>query len=113
MNFPVASWWLAMDARRKVLAGVAIVATLLAGIYAVAATTATSIAGGFTTTQSESYSRSVAFEAETTRVSAERAAALEKCALGTRRESRICRATARADEERAVFRSAYPRGTKP
>jgi hypothetical protein len=113
MSFPMASWWLAMDARRKVLAGVAIAATLLAGIYAVAATTATSIAGQFTTTQSESHSRSVAFEAETMRVSAERASALEKCDRGTRRERRLCRATARADEERAVFRSAYPRGPKP
>ncbi len=113
MNFPMASWWVAMDARRKVLAGVAIAATLLAGIYAVAATTATSIAGGFSTTQSENYSRSVAFEAETMRVSAERAAALEKCDLGTRKERRICRAVARADEELAVFRSAYPRVAKP
>jgi hypothetical protein len=113
MSFSVASWWLAMDAQHKAMAGVAIAATVLTGIYAVAATTATSIAGRFSTTQSESYSRSVAFEAETMRVSAERAAALEKCALGARRERRTCRAAARAEEERAVFRSAYPRGTKP
>ena len=113
MSFPIAPWWVAMNVRQKAAARVAIAATVLAGIYALAATTATSIAGGFTTTQSESYSRSVAFEAETMRVSAERAAALEKCDLGTRRERRNCRAAARADEERAVFRSAYPQGPKP
>jgi hypothetical protein len=113
MRFPLAPWWVATQARHKALAGVAIAVTLVAGIYAVAATTATNIAGGFTTTQSESHSRNVAFEAETMRVSAERAVALEKCDLGTRRERRLCRAAARADEERAVFRRAYPRVPKP
>jgi len=113
MSFPTAPWWVAMDARHKAVAGVAIVASVLAGIYAVAATTATSIAGGFTTTQSESHSRNVAFEVETMRVSAERAVALEKCGLGTRRERRLCRAAARADEERALFRSAYRPPSKP
>lgn len=113
MSLPTAPWWTTMDTRHKAVAGVAIAASVLAGIYVVAATAATSIAGGFTTTQSESHSRSVAFEAETMRVSAERASALEKCDLGTRRQRRLCRATARADEERAVFRSAYPRGPKP
>lgn len=109
MSSPFAPWWMAMDARRKAAAGVAIAAAVLAGIYAIAATTATSIAGGFTTTQSESYSRSVAFEAETMRLSAERAAALEKCGPGTRRERRLCRAAARLDHERTVLRSAYQR----
>lgn len=109
MSFPVASWWVAMDARHKAMAGVAIAATVLTGIYAVAATTATSIAGRFTTTQSESYSRSVAFEAETMRVSAERAAAMEKCHQGGRKEGMRCRAAVRADEERVVLRSAFRR----
>lgn len=113
MSFAIAPWWMAMDARRRAVAGVAIAATVLAGIYAVAATAAASLAGGFTTSQSESHSRSVAFEAETMRVSAERAVALEKCEIGTRRERRLCRATVRADEERAIFRSAYRRDSKP
>lgn len=113
MNVPAARWWVAMDARRKALAGVAIAVAALAGIYAVAASTATNIAGRFSTTQSDSHSRNAAFESETMRVAAERAAAREKCDLGARKERRLCRAAVRVDEERAVFRSAYRRDPKP
>lgn len=98
-----------MDARQKSLAAAAVAAAVLAGIYGVAATTATSVAGGFSTAHSDSHSRRVAFEAETMRVSAERTAALEKCHEVSRKERIRCRAAVRADEERAVFRSAFLR----
>jgi hypothetical protein len=98
-----------MDAGERTVAAAAIAAAVLASIYGVAATTATSVAGGFSTAQSDSRSRRVAFEAETTRVSAERMAALEKCHEGNRKERVRCRAAVRADEERAVLRSAYQR----
>lgn len=101
--------WTAMDARRKTLAAAAVAVAILAGIYGVAATTASSVAAGFSTAQSDDHSRRVAFEAETMRVSAERAAALEKCHQGNRKERMRCRATVRAIEERAVLRSAFRR----
>ena len=113
MNAVRSPWWAAPDSRRKALVAVAVAATVLAGVYAVAATTATSMAGGFTTAQSENHSRRVEFEAETMRVSAERAAAREKCDRGTRKERLVCRAAALADEESAIFRSAYRREAKP
>ena len=105
----MAGRWTAMAARQKILAAAAVAIAMLAGIYGVAAITATSVAAGFSTAHSESHSRSVAFEAETTRVSAGRAAALEKCHQGNRKERSRCRAAVRADEERAVLRSAYQR----
>ncbi len=101
--------WTAMDARQRTLAAAAVAVAILAGIYGVAATTASSVAGGFSTAQSDDHSRRVAFEAETMRVSAERAEALEKCHQGNRKERDRCRATVRAIEERAVLRSAFRR----
>lgn len=105
----MAGRWAAMDARRKTVAAAVIAAAVLAAIYGVATVTATSVAGGFSTAQSDNHSRSVAFEAETMRVSAERAAALEKCQQGSRRERIRCRIAVRADEERAVLRSTRQR----
>lgn len=98
-----------MDARQKSLAAAAVAVAILAGIYGVAATTASSVAGGFSTAHSDSHSQRVAFEAETMRVSAERAAAMEKCHQGGRKERTRCRAAVRADEERVVLRSALRR----
>lgn len=101
--------WTAMNARQKSLAAAAVAVAILAGIYGVAATTASSVAGGFSTAHSDSHSRRVAFEAETMRVAAEREAALEKCHQGSRKERVRCRAAVRVDEERVVLRSAYLR----
>ncbi len=98
-----------MDAGQKSLAGAAIAVAILAGIYGVAATTASSVAGGFSTAHSDSHSRQVLFEAETMRASAARAAALEKCLQGSRKERMRCRAAVRADEERVVLRNAFRR----
>lgn len=98
---------------KQVLAGASIAVAVLAGIYAVAATTASSIAGSFDTTHSESHSRRIAFQSEVTRTSAGRAAALQKCDQGTRRERSLCKASVRVDEERIVLRSLYPRAPKP
>lgn len=98
-----------MEAWQKVLAAAGVAAVLLAGMYGAAMATATSVAAGFSTAQSDSHSRSVAFEAETMRVSAERAAALEKCHQAKRKERLRCRAAVHADEERAIYRSAYRR----
>lgn len=113
MNFPPFPWRAAPDAGRKVAAGAAIAAAVFAGIYAVASATATSLAEGFSGTQSESHSRNVAFEAETMRIAAERAAASERCDAGTRRQKFACRAAARMDVERALLRSAYGSNAKP
>lgn len=109
MSPALARRWTAMDARRKSLAAAAIAVAILAGIYGVAATTASTAAGGFSTAHSDSHSRRVAFEAETMRVAAEREAALEKCHQGNRKERIRCRAAVRVDEERVVLRSAFRR----
>ena len=98
-----------MEAGQKTLVAAAVAAAVLAGVYGIASATATSVAGGFSTAQSDSHASRVAFEAEMTRVAAERAAALEKCHQGNRKERTRCRAAVRSDEERAVLRSAYQR----
>ena len=105
----MAGRWTAMNARQKTLAAAAVAVAIFAGIYGVAATTASSVAGGFSTAHSDSHSRRVAFEDETMRASAERAAAMEKCHRGSRKERTRCRAAVRADEERVVLRSAFQR----
>ena len=98
---------------RKALAGAAIAAVVLGGIYAIAATTATSMASSFATTQTTSHSRSVEFESETMRASAERSAARDKCSQGTRKDRFICDAAVRAREERAVLRSIHQGNSTP
>lgn len=113
MSFPSFPWHAAPDARRKAAAGAVIVAAVLAGIYTVASATATSLAGGFSATQSETHSRNVAFEAETMRIAAERAAASERCDAGTRRQKFVCRAAARMEVERTLLRSAYGSNARP
>ena len=82
-----------------------VVFVVVPGIYAVASTTATSMAASFGTTETEGRSNRVAFEAETMRLSAERTSAYEKCDQGTRKARARCKAAVRVDEERAVFRS--------
>lgn len=85
------------------MAAVALV--VVPGIYAVASTTATSMAASFGTAQAASRSNLVAFEAETMRISAERTSAYERCDQGTRKARARCKAKVRVEEERAVFRS--------
>ncbi len=82
----------------------AVAFVIVPGIYAVAATTATSMAASFGTTQAASHSNRVAFEAETMRLSAERSTAYERCDQGARKARARCKAAVRVEEERAVFR---------
>lgn len=87
------------------IAMAAVAFIVVPGMYALASTTATSIAASFSTTHAASHSNRVAFEAETMRVSAERTSAYERCDQGTRKARARCKAVVRVDEERAVFRS--------
>jgi len=86
----------------KLLAGLLIAVAAMAGIYAVAATSATTIAASFTTTETSSHSRSVEFATAVKRRLAEHRAARAKCALITGTEKKVCIAEARAEERRAV-----------
>jgi hypothetical protein len=91
----------------KLLAGVSIMAAALGGMYAIAATTAASMAGGFATEESSSHTRNVAFSTEVQRVSTEHKAARAKCELASGKERKVCNARARVEEIRA-FRGANP-----
>ena len=89
----------------QVLAGVLIMGATLGGMYALAATTAASMAGGFATQEASSQTRNVAFSTEVNRISSEHKAARAQCELASKTERKICNARARLEEVRA-FRSA-------
>ncbi len=113
MSFPPARWRLAMDDHRQAATAVLIATGVLAGIYALSASTAMIFAGRSGAEPSDGGSRGVALQAEAMRLPAEREAALKKCDLGSRIERRVCRVLVRAKEERDALRGAYAPDTEP
>ena len=89
----------------KLIAGVLIGLATMAGLYAVAATTASALAASFITAETTHYSRTLAFETEVKRISAEHKAARAKCKVFTGAKRNRCNSEARVQEQRA-FRSA-------
>ena len=80
---------------QKLLAGSLIAAATLAGIYAVAATAATTLADSFTTEESTRHTRSVEFETAVKRAWAEHKAARAKCGPFTGAKRKTCYAEAK------------------
>ena len=80
----------------KLLGGLAMIAAALAGVYAVATTTATSMAAVFSTGEAASHAQSAEFAATLKRDSAVHHEARAKCALLPRVKKNVCNAEADA-----------------
>jgi len=77
------------------------VATAMVGIYAIAETTAATMAATFVTDEASRHTQSVEFEGAAKRISAEHAAARAKCKPLTGTQKAACNAELRAQERRA------------
>ena len=86
--------------------GVLIAIAMIAGMYALAATTASSVAATFNATETTSRTRNVEFATGIKRVTAEHKAARATCAPLAGKPKRVCESEARAKENRA-FRTAF------
>lgn len=85
----------------KLFAGLLIVAAVMVGIYAAAATTATAMAAGFTTAETTSHTRIVEFAAAVRQASTEHKAARARCEFLSGAGKDICNAGAKAEQKRA------------
>ena len=90
----------------KMVSGALIAIATIAGMYAVAATTANSVAATFITTETTSRTRNVDFATGIKRVAAEHKAARAKCALLAAKPKRACESEARA-KEKLAFKTAF------
>lgn len=89
----------------KVSAGLLFAAAAMAGIYALAATTATTAAAGFVDTERSSRARIVEFAFSVKQAAADYRTAQERCELIGGAESYLCRVDAKAEETRAKTRA--------
>ena len=89
----------------RIISGVLLTLATVAGAYAVASTTATSVASTFITTETASHSRNLEFGSAAKRTSAELRAARVKCDALASKPKRACHAERRMDEQRA-FKAA-------
>ena len=85
----------------KLFAGSLIAAAVMAGIYAVASTTATAMAASFTTAETSGHTRIVELAAAVKQASAEHKAARARCEILSGAEKNLCNAEARAEQKRA------------
>jgi len=88
------------------VSGVLIAIATIGGMYAVAATTASSVAGTFNASEMTSRTRNVDFATGIKRVTAEHKAARAKCTLLAGKPKRACESDARAKEQRA-FKTVF------
>ena len=96
----------------KLFAGSLIAAAVMAGIYAVASTTATAMAASFTTVETNTHTRIVDFAAGVKQASAEYKSARARCELLAGAEKNICNAEAKAEQKRARAEArAYYKGS--
>jgi hypothetical protein len=97
------------------LALMLIAASVMAGIYAIAAMTVSSVTTGFATTQLASHERIAEFASALKRASAEKKAARAQCDLLTGSGKQLCTAKARAEEKRtkAEARALYNARSRP
>jgi hypothetical protein len=89
----------------RTVSGVLITVAAFAGIYAAAATATTHVAATFVTAEAASHSRNEKFVSAARRTSAGLGAARARCDALVGDRQRVCRAEARANEQRA-FRAA-------
>jgi len=89
----------------KLISGALLAIATMAGIYAAAATTVSSVTATFNTTETASRARNVEFHSAAKRSSVEYEAAHAKCATLERKRIAACSREARANELRA-FRAA-------
>ena len=82
--------------------GLLIAAATMAGIYAVAATTATSISATFVTAETASHTRLKDFEDEVRRIAARHKTERAKCERLSNTKKIECRTALRAEEKRSV-----------
>jgi hypothetical protein len=87
----------------KLLAGLVLIAAAMAGVYAVAATAATSIATAFSTEEATSHAQNAEFAARLKQDSASHREARAKCAVLARAKKNIC--NAEVDARRGLKRS--------
>ena len=90
-----------MKAIQVVVVTALTVATAMVGIYAVAETTAATMAATFITEETTSHARSVEFETTVKRISDEHKAARARCKPLTGTQKSACNAELRAQERRA------------
>jgi hypothetical protein len=86
----------------KWMAALSIAAATTAGIYAVAATTATSISATFMTAETASHTRLKDFADEVRRIAAQHDAERAKCERFSKTKKIECRTALRAEEKRSV-----------
>ena len=89
----------------KLISGGLLAIMTMAGIYAAAATTASSVTATFNTTETASRARNVEFQSAAKRSLVEHEAAHAKCAILERKQRAACSREARAAELRA-FKAA-------
>src|SRR5689334_1397730 len=90
----------------KLVPVVLIAVAAMAGIYAVAATTASRVEATFVTTETSSRARNVDFAIAARRTVADRKVARAKCAILAEKLERACNAEAGAKERRG-FKAAF------
>jgi hypothetical protein len=95
---------LAEKAMTKLIAGLLIAAATMAGMYAVATTTATALASSFTTEERTRPTRIAELETAMKRAVAGFKAARGKCDVFSGKQKHVCNAEARAEEIRGVRR---------
>jgi hypothetical protein len=98
---------------KPLTAGLLTCAATLAGAYAVASVTASTLAATFTTEETTRHARSAENEAAWRRASAEHSSASGKCETLNRARNYLCNAVARADERRTVVRDTQTKEKTP
>ncbi|MBK8324144.1 MAG: hypothetical protein IPL06_15835 [Betaproteobacteria bacterium] len=88
------------------LVGAVVVSGVIGGVYVVAATTASSMAGTFTTTESDQRTSRAESQSAMTRASARFAMARERCEQYRYAKRELCQSAARRDERRNALRDA-------
>jgi len=97
----------------RLLVGAAIVSVVIGGVYVVAATTASSMAGTFNTAESDQSASRAEWQSAMTRASARYATAREHCDQYKYAKRELCHAAARRDEMRHVQRDALAEERAP
>ena len=95
------------------LVAAVVVSGVVGGVYVAAATTASSMAGTFTTTESDQRASRAESQSAMTRASARYASAREHCEQYKYAKRELCQSAARRDERRTVLRDAPTKERAP
>jgi hypothetical protein len=92
----------------RILSGLLIATATMAGIYAIAAFAASTVAATFVTEETTRHTRSVAYSAALDVASSDLRAALESCDLLLGKRRKACKAEAAAEAQYAVRNARQP-----